>query len=102
MARFLFTVWPFAGHVHPAVAIAHALRARGHEIAFYTGTAVRPTVEGEGFHFFPFEKVDEEEVTHLVTHAFPYIPSTWRRIRKILKANQPKPRAIARFSVHGS
>jgi len=81
VARFLFTVWPFAGHVHPAVAIAHALRARGHEIAFYTGTAVRPTVEGEGFHFFPFEKVDEEEVTHLVTHAFPYIPSTWRRIR---------------------
>ena len=53
MARFLFTVWPFAGHLHPSIAIARALHTRGHEIAFYTGATVRSVVEGEGFQFFP-------------------------------------------------
>ena len=57
MARFLLTVWPFTGHVYPNIALAHALRARGHEVAFYTGALVRPTVEQEGFAYFPFDAV---------------------------------------------
>ena len=81
MARFLFSVWPFAGHVHPSLAIAHALRARGHEIAFYTGAAVRSVVEGEGFKLFPFQNVDEERVSFLAASEFPYSPSLWRRLR---------------------
>lgn len=81
MARFLFAVWPFAGHVHPAIAIAHALRARGHEIAFYTGSAVRSLVEGEGFRFFPFQEVDEQRVSALASSEFPYSPSLLNRLR---------------------
>ncbi|HEY2844372.1 MAG TPA: glycosyltransferase [Bryobacteraceae bacterium] len=81
MARFLFTVWPFAGHIHPGIAVARALRARSHEVAFYTGGAVRSTVEGEGFKFFPFQKVDEERVAHLASSEFPYSPSRWQRLR---------------------
>ena len=81
MARFLFTVWPFAGHVHPAIAVARALRARGHEVAFYSGGAVRSTVEGEGFEFFPFQKVDEDRVSTLASSEFPYSPSLWHRLR---------------------
>lgn len=66
MARFLFTMWPFPGHVHPNIAVAHALRERGHEVAFYTGSAARPMVEGEGFRYFPFRNVDEALLERIV------------------------------------
>ncbi|MCC6587053.1 MAG: glycosyltransferase [Bryobacterales bacterium] len=81
MARFLFAVWPFSGHVHPALAIAHALRARGHDVAFYTGAEVRATIEGEGFPVFAFHHVDEARVTALASAEFPYSPSAWQRMR---------------------
>jgi MGT family glycosyltransferase len=81
MARFLFAVWPFAGHVHPSLAVAHALADRGHEIAFYTGSTFRPIVEGEGFRFFPFQKVDEARVTGLASSEFPYNASLRDRLR---------------------
>lgn len=58
--RFLITLWPFTGHLLPQVSIALALRERGHEVAFYSGEAVRSTVEGEGFRFFAFDRVDQE------------------------------------------
>ena len=57
MARYLCAVWPFSGHVNPMLAVAGALRVRGHEVAFYTGEAARATVEGEGHSFFPFDRV---------------------------------------------
>ena len=49
MARFLFTTWPIPGHVYPQIAIAQALRERGHESAFFTGDRVAQIVEREGF-----------------------------------------------------
>ena len=79
MSRFLFAVWPFAGHLHPSLAIAHALRERGHEVGFYTGASVRSVVDGEGFRLFPFQRVDEEHVSAIVS-AFPYSPSLWHRL----------------------
>jgi MGT family glycosyltransferase len=81
MARFLIAVWPFAGHVHPAIAVAHALRARGHAIAFYSGARVRSLVEGEDFRLFPFINVDEDRVSALASSEFPYSPSLWHRLR---------------------
>jgi MGT family glycosyltransferase len=59
MSRFLVTCWPFVGHLYPQIAIAHALRNRGHEVAFYTHESTRPVVEAEGFTLFPFVNVDE-------------------------------------------
>ena len=58
--RFLFTLWPFTGHLLPQMSIAMALRDRGHHVAFYSGEAVRATVEAEGFRFFAFQEVDQE------------------------------------------
>jgi MGT family glycosyltransferase len=58
--RFLITLWPFTGHLLPQLSIAMALRDRGHDVAFYSGEAVRATIEGEGFEFFPFQRVDQE------------------------------------------
>ena len=57
--RFLITCWPFEGHVFPQMAVAQALRARGHEVAFYSGEPVRALVEAAGVPFFPFADLDE-------------------------------------------
>jgi MGT family glycosyltransferase len=58
--RVLFTLWPFTGHLLPQLSIATALRERGHEVAFYSGEAVRGTLEQEGFELLPFERVEQE------------------------------------------
>jgi MGT family glycosyltransferase len=60
MSRFLVTLWPFTGHLLPQMAIAGALRERGHEVAFFSGEAVRERVASEGFELFPFERLDQE------------------------------------------
>jgi MGT family glycosyltransferase len=66
MAKFLFTVWPFPGHVHPNVAIAHALTARGHEAAFYTSGSLQAPLEAERFRVFPFTRVNAGAVEEMV------------------------------------
>src|SRR5262249_32910622 len=60
MARFLFTCWPFDGHVVGPMAGATAVRDPGHEVAFYTGESGRAAVEPEGFALFPFQRLREE------------------------------------------
>ena len=62
--RFLFTCWPFTGHLLPQMAIADALRERGHDVAFYSGAAVRETLESERFELFAFERLDQERAFH--------------------------------------
>ncbi|HEU4760663.1 MAG TPA: glycosyltransferase [Dehalococcoidia bacterium] len=66
MARFLFTVWPFPGHIHPNIAVARALRERGHDVRFYTGSLARTALESEGFDLSPFRRVDEAQVEEIV------------------------------------
>jgi len=60
--RFLFTCWPFPGHLLPQLSIAAALRDRGHEVAFHTGEGARRHVEAEGFELFAFDVVDDARV----------------------------------------
>ena len=55
--RFVFAVWPYSGHVNPCLAVAGQLRARGHEVAFYTGAAARGAVEREGYTRLSFHRV---------------------------------------------
>ncbi len=73
MSRFLVTCWPFVGHLYPQISVAHALRDRGHEVAFYTHESARGVVEGEAFTLFPFERVDERryERIHALEAAVP-------------------------------
>ena len=66
MSRFLFTCWPFDGHVLPQLSIAGALRERGHEVAFYTGAGARDLRGSERFHLFRFERVDERAIARSV------------------------------------
>ena len=51
---------PFPGHVFQPLAIAHVLRERGHECAFYSGPRAARVVEGEDFPFFPSDKAEED------------------------------------------
>jgi len=60
--RFLFTAWPFPGHLLPMLSIGIALRERGHDVAFYSGETARETIEQAGFELFAFERVSEEDV----------------------------------------
>ncbi len=69
MARFLFTVWPYVGHVHNSITVARELQRRGHEIGFYSGPRIGPLVEAERFCFFPFRALSQERVDHLVLGA---------------------------------
>lgn len=62
MARFLLACYPIAGHLHPNLALAHALRARGHDVGFYSGAAARADIEGEGFAFYPFDKGMDDRI----------------------------------------
>jgi MGT family glycosyltransferase len=66
MSRFLVTCWPFVGHVLPQMSIAVALRDRGHDVAFYSGSAARDLVDAEGFALFAFERVDEVRITRTI------------------------------------
>jgi MGT family glycosyltransferase len=82
MARFLVTCWPFVGHLYPQISVAFALRTRGHEVAFYSHESARPVVEGEGFTFFPFERVDEQRFERI--HALEAeVPATQPKIRTL-------------------
>lgn len=51
MGRFLISTLAEAGHVHPAVPVAAALTARGHEVLWHTGAEFAATVERAGAHF---------------------------------------------------
>jgi len=69
MARFLLTCWPISGHLYPNIALAHALRKRGHEVGIYTGPSAQAVVRGEGFEFFPFHKVDGKKFDRILYNA---------------------------------
>ncbi|HVT95107.1 MAG TPA: nucleotide disphospho-sugar-binding domain-containing protein [Bryobacteraceae bacterium] len=66
MARFLFSVWPLQTHLHPFLAVAQALRRRGHEVCFYTGASARELIEREGMGCRPFHALDESAVNEAV------------------------------------
>ena len=88
MAKILITVWPFRSHFFPFIAIAHELRQRGNEVAFYTiysGERARSAVEAEGFTFFDFNHADESLIQQITT---PKQPGSWRhplRLQHVLR-----------------
>ena len=50
--RLLFTSTPLDGHVRPLLPLAHALRSRGHDVAFVTHESWHGHIETEGFPVF--------------------------------------------------
>src|SRR5215204_1799464 len=85
MSKFLFTVWPYPGHIHPNVAIAHVLASRGHDVAFYTGASLKSSIEAEGFRCFEFRRVKEAQVERIVLELDAMSLEWWKgRRRKAL------------------
>src|SRR4051794_12085010 len=86
MARYLFTVWPFVGHINPFLGVAEAVRARGHEVAFYTSPRLRPMLEEEGFEAFPFRHVDEDPIWEVLQAAETRASLGWHAPGLLLRA----------------
>jgi len=61
MSRILITTWPLANHLNLNIALAKALRDRGHEVAFYTGPSASAVLAREGFRNFAFQEVSETQ-----------------------------------------
>ncbi|HEY6362791.1 MAG TPA: nucleotide disphospho-sugar-binding domain-containing protein [Vicinamibacterales bacterium] len=89
--RCLLTVWNFPGCVHPFFALGEALRARGHEVAVYTGAEYERSVREQGFAFFPFHRALEEVVAQRV-YSPDSIGANWHRPWKV-------PRLLKEFMV---
>lgn len=53
MTRFLLAAMPAAGHIGPLLPIARELVARGHDVAWYTGSRVREQAEATGAVYLP-------------------------------------------------
>ena len=66
MAKFLLACYPVSGHLLPNLALGNALRARGHEVAIYTGSIGRNAVESEGFSFIPYQQEMDERLTPIL------------------------------------
>lgn len=86
MQRYLLACWPFVGHINPYLSVAHALRERGHAIAFYTSGRVRATVEGEGFEVFPYQQVEDDRVWEIVRMVETGAPVGQRSVRVAVRA----------------
>lgn len=82
MVRFLVTTFPFLGHLFPGLAIARALRERGHEVAFYTGARACAMVEAHGFACFPFKRIDGEALAERMAAGYGTREPFWRRAAK--------------------
>jgi MGT family glycosyltransferase len=53
MSRFLISTMPAAGHVQPALPVASALVARGHEVVWHSGPEYAESVRRTGARFVP-------------------------------------------------
>ncbi|MGH2966104.1 MAG: glycosyltransferase [Solirubrobacterales bacterium] len=80
--RFLVAAFGDAGHAFPAIALARALRRRGHEVLVETWERWRQAVEGEGIGFtaaeeyktFPPPAPGSEEQTSAADAALALVP----------------------------
>ena len=54
------------GHIHPNIALALTLRARGHEMAFYSGRRAQEKIERQGFRYYPFQEEMDRILTSVI------------------------------------
>lgn len=78
MAQFLLACWSFETHSDVFLAVGHALRKQGHDVAFYTAPPERERVEAIGARFFPFQELSQEHADHLIGGVLRYRKRPWR------------------------
>lgn len=69
MAKFLFVIPPFWGHINPTLSIGRTLLERGHEVAWAGMTSLDQTLFPEGARYFYMEKTEKknkEEIERII------------------------------------
>ncbi len=61
MARFLISIMPVTGHVHPMLPVAAALVSRGHDVRWHTGLDFAARVQQTGTCFIAFDRTPDFE-----------------------------------------
>ena len=64
--RFLLSCYPIPGHLNPNLALAHALRVRGHEVAMYSGSAAKKAIEDEAIQLYAFDPCMDRLATSIL------------------------------------
>jgi len=85
MARFLFSCWSFPGHFYPSLAVALALRAQGHECAFYSGPRAARVLQDENIPHFAFRNIDEDTLYEIVFGSEHARSVDWRGTPQFIK-----------------
>ena len=67
--KILFASTPATGHINPLLAIAHILRADGHEISFLTGSVFRDRIEKSGAKFVSLQGAADVDGRNLLSVA---------------------------------
>ena len=67
--KILFASTPATGHINPLLAIAHILRAEGHEISFLTGGVFRDRIEKSGAKFVSLQGAADVDGRNLLSVA---------------------------------
>lgn len=69
MAKFIFVVPPFYGHINPTLSIGRTLIERGHEVAWAGLTEIKPELVPAGGKYYRLEKSFEnnkEEIARII------------------------------------
>lgn len=84
MARIVLTTFGSLGDLHPYLALALGLRARGHRVALATHEYYRSKIEEEGIDFFPVRPNATPEDRELVAFAMDVKKGPERVLRDIV------------------
>ena len=84
MGRVLIVVPPFTGHINPTIAVAQALRERGHQVAWCGYASVLSSLLPEGAELLPLaeEATTIQSVSKIRSHNVRGLKSLkfWQRL----------------------
>jgi MGT family glycosyltransferase len=66
--RILIASMPFDGHFNPLTGVADHLRARGHDVRWYTAALYGPKLEALGIPHYPFVRATDVNSENLTQH----------------------------------
>ena len=77
MSRILFASHPFDGHFDPLTRLAVHLKARGHDVRWYTASIYAERLARLGIAHYPFVRAKEITADNLTEHFPSTTPSRW-------------------------
>jgi UDP:flavonoid glycosyltransferase YjiC (YdhE family) len=87
--RYLFCQLSSYGYIYPSIAVAEALRKRGHEVAFATGPDLADTLARYGFRRIPRDAAEDGPS---------FVTPVWRQPKEIMRQVKHTEYAIQQFN----